>query len=29
MTGDADTRADEAESVKMMIRKIEKQIAAY
>jgi len=25
----ADTRADEAESVKMMIRKIEKQIAAY
>jgi len=28
-TGDADTRADEAESVKMMIRKIEKQIAAY
>ena len=28
-TGDADTRADEVESVKMMIRKIEKQIAAY
>ncbi len=28
-TGDADTRADEIESVKMMIRKIEKQIAAY
>ncbi len=28
-TGDADTRADEIESVKMMIRKIEKRIAAY
>jgi hypothetical protein len=27
--GDADTRADEIESVKMMIRKIEKQIVAY
>jgi hypothetical protein len=28
-TGDAETRADEIEGVKMMIRKIEKQIAAY
>jgi hypothetical protein len=27
--GDASTRADEIESVQMMIRKIEKQIAAY
>jgi hypothetical protein len=28
-TGDAQTRADEIEGVKMMIRKIEKQLAAY
>jgi hypothetical protein len=28
-TGGADTRADEVESVKMMIRKVDKQIAAY
>ena len=28
-SGDAQTRADEIEGVKMMIRKIEKQIAAY
>jgi hypothetical protein len=28
-TGDAQTREDEIEGVKMMIRKIEKQLAAY